>query len=242
MSTDIEHASYYSWPALEQIDNGGWILRFANGYTKRANSVNVLSAETDHMTQRIIQCEEAYHSRNLPCIFRLLSFNDNADVIAILDQREYDRRDHSLVLIQDLRDKVFASSQPTFLTCEEWLPIYCRLGEKELPNHATHMEMLKKINHKTLFAVLQKDHKDLSCALGVLCNEYFGLFDMVTHPDYRNQGHGAELITSMLTWAKQQGAVTAYLQVVSDNIPGVRLYNKLGYKPGYEYFYKVQNI
>jgi GNAT superfamily N-acetyltransferase len=238
----IEYASSLSWPALEQLEKGDWMLRFAKGYTKRANSVNVISTTIDNITQGIIECEQAYNSRNLPCIFRLLSFNDNSRVEAALEERGYYLMDHSLVLVQDLRDKEFYPSQLYFLKCEEWLRIYCRLNEKEFSNHATHMEMLNKISQKTMFAVLRKNLKDMSCALGVLYNGYFGLFDMVTHPGYRNRGYGAELITGMLSWAKQHYAATAYLQVVSENIPAVQLYGKLGYKPGYEYHYRVQNI
>jgi len=237
----IEQAGYLSWPALEQIDKEGWICRFANGYSKRANSVNVLSTDVVNVNKIIIECEKEYNVRNLPCIFRLLSFNDNSDTERILDQRGYGRGDHSLVLVQNLLDKAFESSQFHGLNCREWLPIYSRLNKKEPADQTIHMEMLNKIYHKTVFAVLRKDHIDLSCALGVLCNGYFGLFNMVTHPDYRDQGYGAELITGMLSWAKRQKATTAYLQVVSDNLPAVCLYEKIGYKAGYEYHYRIQN-
>ncbi|MFN2156932.1 MAG: hypothetical protein ACK2UX_16980, partial [Anaerolineae bacterium] len=40
LAEQIEAASLDAWPALEQIAYDGWILRFSDGYTKRANSVN----------------------------------------------------------------------------------------------------------------------------------------------------------------------------------------------------------
>ncbi len=37
--TEIEHAAFAAWPAFEQIALGDWIVRYAKGHTKRANSV-----------------------------------------------------------------------------------------------------------------------------------------------------------------------------------------------------------
>jgi hypothetical protein len=49
----IEHASYHAWPAFEQLDIDGWIYRFAEGYTKRANSVNILSGAEGAVAEKV---------------------------------------------------------------------------------------------------------------------------------------------------------------------------------------------
>ena len=38
----LEELAFAGWPALETRDVAGWRLRFSDGYTKRANSINAL--------------------------------------------------------------------------------------------------------------------------------------------------------------------------------------------------------
>ncbi len=53
----IEKVSLNSWPALQQILFDGWILRFSEGYTKRANSVNPLFASSMDVEEKVDTCE-----------------------------------------------------------------------------------------------------------------------------------------------------------------------------------------
>ena len=40
MIRTLEELSMNALPALQTMLYGGWVLRFANGYTRRANSIN----------------------------------------------------------------------------------------------------------------------------------------------------------------------------------------------------------
>ncbi len=69
----IELATYESWPAFEQVNYLGWILRFAEGCTKRANSANALGPVNSSLPEAVAYCESFYEIRQQPTIFRLLS-------------------------------------------------------------------------------------------------------------------------------------------------------------------------
>jgi hypothetical protein len=43
MARILEELSLGAWPARSAVFHDGWVLRFADGYTRRANSVNLIA-------------------------------------------------------------------------------------------------------------------------------------------------------------------------------------------------------
>ena len=235
----IEEAGLNAWPALQQIRYDGWVLRFSKGYTKRANSVNALYPSAIDTREKVAFCEKQYKARELRPIFRITPFAP-ADLDSILGARGYELIDTTLVLHLDLNQSSPTPSEHVRGTSlDDWLPIYCRLKSSSLEEHQTHREILETIPGRCHYASLAASGEAVSCALGVLEGEFFGLFDIVTTPEHRKKGFGTQLISSMLGWARENGARHAYLGVVKLNSPARRLYDKLGFQEAYRYWYRV---
>lgn len=194
------------------------------------------------MENQVLHYEHLYNRKGQPCIFRLLSFNNNLEIESILNSRGYTNGDHSIVLSQGLTNKEFQSIEFNTITVDEWMKYYCKLCNREIEEHSTHIKIINNIKGKYLLAVLSKNKNIMSCGLGVISDGLFGIFDIMTHPQYRNKGYGYELINGMLHWAIQNHAYAAYVQVIPENTPAVGLYQKLGYELSYEYIYKIQNF
>ena len=56
--------------ALNIMQYDGWILKFSEGHTNRANSVSMIYPSTINVNEKIKNCENIYSEQNLPCVFK----------------------------------------------------------------------------------------------------------------------------------------------------------------------------
>lgn len=239
----IEEASLNAWPALQQILFDGWILRFAKGYTKRANSVNPLYGSSLDVHEKVDVCEELYENQGLRSVFRLTPFSSPPDIDQVLESRGYRKIDTTFVLHLDLGDGEIQPVPSGELRIEEldgWMDVFCRFSETSKDKHQTHKEILQAIPSRQLLVSLLDSGQPVACGLGVLEGGCFGLFDLITDPQHRNKGYGTQLVSGLLRWAREQGAGHAYLQVMSVNEPARHLYSKFEFENAYQYWYRIR--
>ena len=69
-----------SWPAHHYYFLNGWIMRFTEGVTSRANSVFPLNytGDPNNLERDIIFVEKAYQAYNLPAIFTIPDYFDSS--------------------------------------------------------------------------------------------------------------------------------------------------------------------
>ena len=93
---------------------------------------------------------------------------------------------------------------------------------------------------KRLVSISDDERGIIACGMAVLQGDHVGLFDIVTRKDLRRRGHGRQLVSGLLHWAKENGARRAYLQVTLDNEAAVSLYSGLGFVETYRYWYRIK--
>lgn len=242
----IEEAALNSWPALQQMHYDGWLLRFARGYTKRANSITPLYPSLLPLNEKIDVCENFYKEKRLPTIFRLPSFLEAVpELDQLLERRGYLHMSRTLVLTTELAPEVETQDPDSALSkvsLTTWLSIFSQLSKSPIEKHQPHQEILERIVSKPLFAVLRIDRMPVACGLGVLENNIFGMFDIITAPEQRKKGYGTRLVRGMLDWARQQSATHVYLQVVATNQDALGVYKHLGFQELYHYWYRTRSL
>lgn len=241
----LEEAALNAWPGLQTFLLDGWVVRWADGYTKRANSATPLypsSGDLD-LEMKVEWCEQFFHDKKLPAVFRLLPFHrDAAALDHLLAQQKYEYLDETRHMVLDLDEWDGKPSKRAYMLpgrsgLESWFRSFHELNPGRM-DHVNHLKIVQASLGKKCPMVLMADEKVVACGLGILQGDLFGLFDIVTDEVERGRGYGRELVASMLDWAIQADASTAYLQVTTHNDPANRLYARFGFEEAYRYWYR----
>jgi N-acetylglutamate synthase len=233
----LEELAFRGWPALESLDRDGWRLRFAGGYTKRANSINALRQDA---STEIEALEAPYRRRGQSPIWRLSPLAPPA-MDGLLAARGYRAIERSLMQRCPLHEGFKADPEVTIhpAPTPAWIAAF-RTHSPVRPEHRASMErMLAAIAAPAGFAFVEKEGRPMAMAIGAVEGDHMGLFDVLVMPEARRQGLARRVTESLYAWAWGRGARFAYLQVVSTNAAAMPLYEAQGFRTVYAYEYRV---
>ena len=241
----MEELSLNAWPAHQTLLYDGWVLRFADGYTKRANSINPLYPSTIDLVEKIAFCESIYQERKLGVVYKLTSASRPGDLDETLSERGYGKDSPTSVQVLELGSGDVWLARNTDLIeslSDQWLDSFCRMSAVDDRRRGALQRILLNILPHHCFASLMMDGKVIAAGLGVLQAGYIGLFDIVVDPKFRSRGYGQQIVESILYWGKRNGAQYSYLQVMLNNPPALHLYSKIGYTERYQYWYRIRPL
>jgi len=100
----IEELSMNALPAIQTNVYDGWILRFADGYTKRANSINPIYSSNEDLTDKIEIAEQMYRKRNLKVVYKMTQQVSPEHLDRTLEENGYSLDGLTSVQILSLQD------------------------------------------------------------------------------------------------------------------------------------------
>jgi ribosomal protein S18 acetylase RimI-like enzyme len=245
MDFTLEELAMNAWPSIQTGFYDGWIIRMANGYTKRANSISPLYPSKIKINEKIAYCEKIFAAHKLPVVYKLVDCAEHRPLDRRLDRLGYEKID--ITSVQVCGRLKPAAGKIRGIKIEDdftgsWIQGLLNCNKIRQSQAETIMLMLNNILAKKI--VVYKREKDLiiGCGYGVLENGFVGLFDIIVREDMRGRGYGEEIVRSLLAAAKDAGAKKAYLQVVDTNDTAKKLYAKLGFTESYTYWYRRKRL
>lgn len=232
-----------SWPAPDERRIGGWHLGFAEGFTRRANSVWMLGPAED--TQLALGAvEEAYRVRGLPSQFLATGAADPRDVAA-LEAFGYSPTLSGRILSRSLRGADlpdldgeaagFESTGDLVVVTQagpelppDWLDAWLSWSDRRL---ARDRRIAPRILTSDATSFLGVRLEGTLVALArVTVIDGTGVIDcVVTQTAHRGRGHGWLLLRHAQEEAAQRGASSCLAMVVESNAVSRRLFGRAGF-------------
>lgn len=238
----IEELSINAWPSIHTYHYDGWLLRYANGYSKRANSILPLYDETYQLPQKVSFCREFYSSRNLPTIFKLTSNLKHQKIDQYLCAKQYLKLDETRVMLNDISNKSCVNNNNILVQnslSSQWIDNYISCAKINSYNvFNTLQAMLSKVVGETIWLTYIHNRIAVGCVYGVIDRGYLGVYNVYVSKQFRGQGFGEAIVTQLFHEAQKRNIHKTYLQVLLKNEVANNLYNKLGYTEVYKYWYR----
>lgn len=236
----VERKAFRAWPALETRQSHGWVQRFAGGYTKRANSINALTPDSQFTQELKDALEVPYRERGLPPVWRLTPLAP-AGADFLLAAAGYRRIDESFVQVAPIDDRFALDPEVRIAPSPSpaWLAGFAEQSPVAPAHRETMTRMLASIAAPVGFLSVEDGQGPMAFAIGVVDGEHVGIFDVLVAPRARRQGLARRLTQSIGAWGRGEGARLAYLQVVATNSAALPLYSSLGFETVYSYAYRV---
>ncbi len=245
LAARVEEVCLNAWPAPQELHYDGWLIRLADGQTRRSNSVNILRDGVLPVEEKIGYCERVYRGHGLPSHFRILSTGSRA-LDTLLEARGYDAQDETSTLYMDFAQHSIGVADASVdliagAPTVDWLAARSRISGQTQGETRKVEKILQHLALPAVFAAVRDDDGVIrSIAKGAVHGGIVCLNLVATEASHRRLGLSRDCLIAVLDWAQRDaGATGACLQVVSANTPAIRLYEQLGFdRELYRYHYR----
>jgi ribosomal protein S18 acetylase RimI-like enzyme len=241
----VEELALNAWPARVVQHLDGWVLRWADGVTGRANSVWPNEVGALSARERLAVVEQFYRRFQAPARVQMTPAARPAELDRLLDEAGYgEPYNRSYVQAASLDQVIREAGDPgtgvqlfPSLT-DDWFEAYCRATGTGGPSAAVRRAIHERIAPETAYALLQLEGQPASVGVGVVERGWVGVFSVATCPDFRRRRAAWSVMGALSRWAADLGARDMYLQVAGENVAARQLYGRLGFHEFYEYHYR----
>ena len=241
----LEEVAAKGWPAPDTRWLGRWLLRAAEGFTGRANSVLPLGDPGRPLDAALAEVAAWYGERRLPprVVIPVPAREALDEALAV---RGWTRYNPTQVLTADVEvmlrtlperpglPPVTIEDTPT----DDWVGAYHYRGGGGLPRVG---RAILTGSGQPGFAVVRAGGTAgavLAIGRASVDDGWVGVTAVEVDPAHRRRGLAGHVLRELLRWAAERAATSAYLQVADENEAALALYHRLGFAPHHRYHYR----
>jgi len=255
---DLQELMVAGLPPLQTRWIGRWLLRWADGFTGRANSVLPLADPGLPLPEAVDQVEQWYAERGQPALVVIVGphgFEPAEDPLGreLIGERGWEVGLRTLVMTADAGVIAAGAGDASLdgrppdgrssggsleirvtdtLTDDWWAGASDRLRE----HRATFEAMVSRIEQPAYVTVGRQGRTQAVGRLAISAG-WAGIFEVNVQSDARRQGLGRLVVATAAAQARAHGIRLVYLQVSEDNTAAIELYRSMGFSIHHEYHY-----
>lgn len=207
---DAQKRAFALFSDLETSELGGWILRASASHpARRANSV--LAFGPTSASDPVAAVTDWYVARRL------------RPIAAVLPQTDEHRLFETAGWIPE-------SDEP------DTQFLIASVAHVQRTKHTSDHVDVEEADGLAL-AHIDVDGRTVASGVAAYARDWVGFRSIAVRPSHQRQGHATAIMAALIEWGAEQGARTAYLQVLGDNFPALALYGRLGFSLHHSYCY-----
>ncbi|GAB3646472.1 GNAT family N-acetyltransferase [Glycomyces tarimensis] len=227
----LERLLAASWPALESFESGGWLLRYSDGFTRRANSVLALVVPDAGLESALAEVERWYAERGArPLISVAMPLSKRLD--EALAARGWHAEGETAVLTKAAGALGYSGDA---VIAHEPSP---DLLEQTAPGREDLAARVLGSGPSRAFAEIRRDGVLAARGRAAIEGDTAAITGIGTLPECRRQGLGSQILDVLTDWAAAAGAGRIALQVETDNEAALAMYRRLGFTEHHRYHYR----
>ncbi|SFL84341.1 Acetyltransferase (GNAT) family protein [Paenibacillus sp. 1_12] len=243
----IERCAFNTWPAATNAKQGDWVMRVTDGITKRANSIWTGAGNSIPNGNWLMEGLHFYQTHGLPVRYHI-SDASPVGLDALLEREGFLQETPCSVLIADTEQVISrTSSEFNNLSAEilsshseQWLADFIEMEGFDKSKLFFYDSLFSRITQPKCFCTLEWNGQCAAVGTAVVEAGWAGLTNIAVKSELRGQEIGKRLLNELASWSMNNGAQRMYLQVVNDNEPAHRLYQKAGFTSLFQFHYRVQ--
>jgi ribosomal protein S18 acetylase RimI-like enzyme len=226
-----------AWPAPTTLVVDQWVVRFANGYSGRANSASSLREGGDMDETTLAFVEGLYRQAGLPPRIRF------TPLVAESARRRFAERGYrietaSFGMVAELEPNRHPPAPGMLTTAQAedaWIDGVCahQTGNKRNREHLA--AIVSGVRVPAAFATLMHEGRPAAYAMSVAERGMAEIGAVIVDVALRGKGLGKRMMLGLMGWAAAQGCSQAYLQVDQSNGLAFEMYKRLGFRTVYAY-------
>ena len=244
-----ERRALASWPPLESLPLGEWLLRASGGYSARANSVLADGDPGMPLGEALDRVGEFYRTRSLPPWAQVVvgsdvhrGFESAGWVLARPGEADSLFQLGSVSAALRVVRRTLPAVVPPVVVADRvddaWLA-----DDDRAAAHGDAARRVLEGPAQVGFAAVTAPGSDEVIAKGRVAgaldgaDDWVGITNVWVSPDHRRSGLGTVVMGALLEWGAERGATSAYLQVRGDNPGALAVYERLGFLTHHAYRY-----